>query len=72
MTAVQPSLFLPGWQEECGGADERAVVDLHGPQPERRRIWWPEGWPMPDAWVGGRPAYNVAVSIDQWPEGAAA
>lgn len=41
MTAVQPPLFLPGWeQESCGDADadERAFVDLHGPQPKRRRL----------------------------------
>ncbi|MGW1492596.1 hypothetical protein [Streptomyces sp. NPDC002402] len=38
MTASQPPLFLPGWQEECGDPDERAHVDLHGPQPVRRRL----------------------------------
>lgn len=39
MTAHQPPLFLPGWEQEpCGDADERAFVDLHGPQPRRRRL----------------------------------
>lgn len=37
MTASQPPLFLPGWQEECGDPDEQAFMDLHGPQPVRRR-----------------------------------
>lgn len=37
MTAVQPPLFLPGWEREpCADADERAHVDLHGPQRVRR------------------------------------
>jgi hypothetical protein len=39
VTAHQPPLFPPGWDlEPCGDADERAVVDLHGPQPVRRRL----------------------------------
>lgn len=41
MTASQPPLFLPGWEREsCGDADERerAFLDLHGPQPRRRRL----------------------------------
>jgi hypothetical protein len=36
VTATQPPLFPPGWDEPCGDADERAFVDLHGPQPEPR------------------------------------
>lgn len=41
MTATLPPLFLPGWEQEpCGDADERerAFVDVHGPQPVRRRL----------------------------------
>lgn len=34
MTASQPSLFLPGWQEECGDPDP--VM----PPVERRRPPW--------------------------------
>jgi len=38
VTASQPPLFLPGWDEPCGDADERAFLDLRGPQPKRRRL----------------------------------
>lgn len=31
MTATQEPLFPPGWEQEPD-ADERAFVDLHGPQ----------------------------------------
>lgn len=54
-------LFLPGWEvEPCDTA------------PPPARVWrrTRRDWRMPDAWVAGRPAYNVPVSIDQYPEGA--
>jgi hypothetical protein len=44
VTAHQPPLFLPGWDlEPCADAArdaerERAFLDLHGPQPVRRRL----------------------------------
>ena len=62
MTAVQPPLFLPGWEVEPWNTDPP-------PARVRSRVWWPTDWPMPDAWVCGRPAFNVPVSIDDWPGG---
>lgn len=70
MTAAEPPLWLDGWDlEPCG--DLGAVLDraLAEHAAQRRRHTWTG--PIPDAWVSGRPAYNVAVSIDTWPEGAA-
>ena len=47
MTARQPPLFLPGRDlESCGDADERAFVDVHGPQ--RRSPWRVHNGPMGD------------------------
>ncbi|NUL14482.1 hypothetical protein [Streptomyces lunaelactis] len=60
MTAVQPPLFLPGWEvEPCDTAPPPALVRRRTRRNRR----------MPDAWVCGRPAYDVAVSIDDWPGG---
>jgi hypothetical protein len=42
VTAVQPPLFLPGWDiEPCDTAppptaDEQSFTDIHGPQPQHR------------------------------------
>ena len=37
MTATQEPLFPPGWEREPD-ADERAFVDVHGPQRRRTRL----------------------------------
>ena len=62
MTAAsQPPLFLPGWEVEPCDTAPPPVLVRRRTRPARR---------MPDAWVHGRPAFNVPVSIDDWPGGA--
>ena len=73
MTAVQPPLFLPGWdleppaeqpyRRDVAARLDRACADYRAQQ---------QAWVdtvRPDAWVAGRPAFNVPVSIDDWPGG---
>jgi hypothetical protein len=55
-------LFLPGWEvEPCDTAPPPAQV---------ARRYWADDPDPPDAWVDGRPAYNVPTAIDDYPEGA--
>lgn len=60
--ADDPPLFLPGWEvEPCDTAQPPATA---------RRRYWADDPDPPDAVINGRPAYNVAIPIDQYPEGA--
>lgn len=69
-------LFLPGWEvEPCGDTDPAprvpdlgAVLAQACAEYENRRQRWTDEH-RPDAVVDGRPAYNVPVSIDDWPRG---
>ena len=72
MTAVQPPLWPEGWELEppaeprrpdFGGLLDRACADYRAQQQR-----WVDAI-QPDAWVAGRPAFNVPVSIDDWPGG---
>lgn len=75
VTASLPPLFLPGWEEPCGDADERpgrvdfgALLDKACAAHAAQRQRWVDAV-RPDAVVDGRPAFNVPVSIDDWPGG---
>ena len=69
MIATQPELWPEGWDLEpprrvdFGGLLDRACK-AHAEQRQR----WVDAV-QPDAWVSGRPAFNVPVSIDDWPGG---
>ncbi|WP_406730927.1 hypothetical protein [Streptomyces sp. NBC_01794] len=71
MTAVQPPLFLPGWEQDepqPRRVDFAALLDKAHVDYAAQRQRWVDAV-RPDAWVCGRPAFNVAVSIDDWPGG---
>lgn len=68
MTDDLPPLWPEGWWvEPCGTAPPPAPPP---PPAQVRRRYWADDPDPPDAWVDGRRAYNVPISIDDYPEGA--